>query len=71
MPISLRLSKEGEKKLDEMVAEGRYKDRSEAIRAALTLLKRTMEAQRQGHVVVSIDPKELKKRGIVVAWHEP
>lgn len=54
-----------------MVSEGRYKDRSEAIRAALTLLKRTMEAQRQGYVVVSIDPAELKKRGIPVAWHEP
>lgn len=71
MPISLRLSPDGERKLDEMVEQGHYKDRSEAIRAALTLLKRTMEAQKQGRIVVSVHPDDLKKRGIAVVIHEP
>lgn len=70
MPISLRLSPEGEKKLDEMVKEGHYKDRSEAIRAALSVLKRTMEARRQGRIVVSVDPKDLRRLGVAVVIND-
>lgn len=71
MPISLRLSPDGEQKLDEMVKQGRYKDRSAAIRAGLTLLKKTLEARAKGRMVVSIDPKELGKRGIAWVLDEP
>ena len=61
MPISLRLSPKGEQVLDDIVRKGHYKDRSEAIRAALGLLRNTLEEESQEKIVVSISKADLER----------
>ncbi len=61
MPISVRLSKDSEKRLDELVRRGDYRDRSEAIRAGLELLERSPEAEEKDKVVIQLSKADLER----------
>lgn len=61
MPISLRLSPEGEKVLDEIVRKGGYKDRSEAIRQALSFLAEAQDQDESDEVLVRISKADLER----------
>jgi Arc/MetJ-type ribon-helix-helix transcriptional regulator len=61
MPISVRLSKDSERRLDELVRRGDYQDRSEAIRAGLELLERSLEAEETDKVIVELTRADLER----------
>ncbi len=59
--ISLRLSGEGLNVLDGIVRKGEYKDRSEAIRAALSLLSEVQDQDEAEEVMVRISRADLER----------
>lgn len=61
MPISLRLSEDGERRLDDLVRRGHYKDRSEAIRDALELLETSLQAEESEQVMIQLSKADLER----------
>lgn len=59
--ISLRLSGEGLTVLDGIVRKGEYKDRSEAIRAALSLLAEAQDQDETEEVMVRMSRADLER----------
>lgn len=54
MPISVRLSPDSMRELDSLVVRGNYKDRSEAIRSAISLLQEALDDDDQKRVTLTL-----------------
>lgn len=61
MPISLRLSEADQKRLDDAVAKGGYKDRSEALRDALSLLASELDAEANEKITITMRKADFEK----------
>lgn len=61
MPVSIRLGEEGEATLERWVAEGRFKSKAAAIRAALNTFERIQEAKANGQRVLSLSEADIEK----------
>jgi Arc/MetJ-type ribon-helix-helix transcriptional regulator len=61
MPISVRLSNEDQKRLDAVILKGHYKDRSDAIRDALSLLAQRLDSEANERVTISIARADLER----------
>lgn len=66
MPLSVRFPPEAIKAIDAMVEQGGYKDRSDVIRDALSLLMEVLEEEKAGRIVVAVDRKSLDESSLVV-----
>lgn len=61
MPFSIRLSGETEQDIRRWVREGRYESKADAVRQALSLLRRVEEARRRGYRILAIPAGKADK----------
>lgn len=61
MPVSIRLSEEGEQTLERWVEEGRFKSKAAAIRTALNTFERIQEAKADGQRILSVSEEDLQE----------
>lgn len=64
--ITFRIGPDSLDKIDRLVASGKFKDRTDVLRAALGGLFFITEQEREGRVVLSMLKKEAKRLGIAI-----
>lgn len=66
MPYSIRFSDKVERILDEWIEAGYFDSRAEAIRAALNMMDRIIDAKKKGRHIVALRDEDVDKVSIAL-----